>query len=327
MSGALDVIDAGVEYSSRRSGKSFVAVDRVSLSLPAGGAVGLVGESGCGKTTLARAITGIQPLSTGRIELDGVALGRRTRAQHRAIQLVFQDPFSSLNPRMRVGSALKELLSVHGLARGEAAQRRCAELMELVGLPATALDRRPSAFSGGQRQRLAIARALAVNPNVIVADEPVSALDVSIQATILSLFGDIRAELGVGLLLISHDLAVVRQLCEYVNVMYLGRIVESGSRDAVFGDPRHPYTQALLRAAPRVRGETVGRDSGPRVRGELADSETVATGCVFAPRCVRAVDRCRSDAPTLIEIAGQAEGADHRASCHFRDERVHEVVG
>jgi ABC-type glutathione transport system ATPase component len=253
VTGALEVIDATVRFPVR-GGEPIVAVDSVSLSVPAGGAVGLVGESGSGKTTLARAIAGIQALDAGRIELDGVATGRRSREQHRRIQLVFQDPFSSLNPRLKIRGVLTELLAVHGLARGAEADARCAQLMELVGLPVAALDRRPAAFSGGQRQRLAIARALAVSPSVIIADEPVSALDVSIQATILQLFRSIRAELGVGLLLISHDLAVVGQLCEEVAVMYRGRIVERGPRDQVFDDPQDPYTQELLRAVPRVRG-------------------------------------------------------------------------
>jgi oligopeptide/dipeptide ABC transporter ATP-binding protein len=315
MSGSLDVIDATVRFPVR-GGDPLVAVDGVSLSLPAGGALGLVGESGCGKTTLARAIAGIQPLSGGRVELDGAPLARRSRAEHRAIQLVFQDPYSSLNPRLRIRSMLHELLSVHGLARGEAAEQRSGELIERVGLPAAALDRRPAAFSGGQRQRLAIARALAVEPQVIVADEPVSALDVSIQATILALFASIRADSGVSLLLISHDLAVVRQLCREVAVMYLGRIVERGSREQIFDDPRHPYTRALLEAAPRLRGEA--RAAHVAIRGDATDATVPVGGCPFAPRCPQVVDRCRVEAPALAATA--AGGGEHLAACHFRDQ-------
>jgi ABC-type glutathione transport system ATPase component len=237
-----------------RDGDAIVALDDVSLTVPAGGSVGLVGESGSGKSTLARVMAGIQPPDSGTVTLDGTVLGaRRTRAQHRAVQLVFQDPFSSLNPRRTIRSILRELLRVHELSTGRADEdRRCAELMELVGLPKAALDRRPTAFSGGQRQRIAIARALVVQPQVIVADEPVSALDVSIQATILQLFLDLRAELDIGLLLISHNLAVVRHLCEEVAVMYRGEIVEQGDRQAIFSAPQHPYTRTLLDAVPRL---------------------------------------------------------------------------
>lgn len=253
MSGALTVEDVRVSFH-RTGQEPVVAVDGVSLALPAGGALGLVGESGSGKSTVARVITGIQKPDSGMVTLDGVPLPpRRTREQHRAVQLVFQDPYSSLNPRRTVRSMLQELLAVHGLARGAAADRRCAALMEQIGLPEAALDRRPSAFSGGQRQRLAIARALAVEPTVIVADEPVSALDVSIQATILELFARLRAELGVSLLLISHNLAVVRQLCDEVAVMYKGQIVEYGERDQIFAAPQHEYTRTLLDAVPRLR--------------------------------------------------------------------------
>jgi ABC-type glutathione transport system ATPase component len=252
MSGALEVTDVRVTFH-RLGQEPVVAVDGVSLTVPAAGAVGLVGESGCGKTTLARVITGIQRPDSGEVRLDGQPLSlRRDLTQRRAIQLVFQDPYSSLNPRRTIRSVLRELLAAHGIARGEAADRRCAELMELVGLPVSALGRRPAAFSGGQRQRLAIARALAVNPSVIVADEPVSALDVSIQATILELFANLRAELQVGLLLISHNLAVVRQLCDEVAVMSGGRIVEFGDRAQIFGAPQDPYTRTLLDAVPRL---------------------------------------------------------------------------
>jgi ABC-type glutathione transport system ATPase component len=252
MSAALSASDLHVTF--HRAGQApVVAVDGVSLTVPAGGAVGLVGESGSGKSTVARMITGIQTPDSGTVTLDGVLLPpRRTREQHRAVQLVFQDPYSSLNPRRTIRSMLRELLAVHGLARGEAADHRCAELMARVGLPEAALDRRPSAFSGGQRQRIAIARALAVEPTVIVADEPVSALDVSIQATILELFASLRSELGVSLLLISHNLAVVRQLCDQVAVMNRGRIVEYGERDQIFSAPQDAYTRTLLDAVPRL---------------------------------------------------------------------------
>ena len=264
MSAALTVSDIHVTFQ-RRGHEPVVAVDGVSLSVPPSGALGLVGESGSGKSTVARVIAGIQVPTAGEVRLDGELLApRRTKAQHRAIQLVFQDPYSSLNPRRTVRSVLTELLAVHDLARGAAAAKRCTELMELVGLPEAALGRRPTAFSGGQRQRLAIARALAVDPTVIVADEPVSALDVSIQATILELFARLRDELGVSLLLISHNLAVVRQLCDHVAVMYRGQIVELGERDQIFSAPQHEYTRTLLDAVPRL-GSTAATTPG----GEL----------------------------------------------------------
>jgi ABC-type glutathione transport system ATPase component len=252
MSGALTMEDIRVSFH-RTGQEPVVALDGVSLSVPAGGAIGLVGESGSGKTTLARVAAGFQRPDNGDVRLDGRPLeARRSRAERRAIQLVFQDPYSSLNPRLKVRSVLRELLGVHGLARGGQADRRCAELMAQVGLPEAALDRRPAAFSGGQRQRLAIARALAVQPSLFIADEPVSALDVSIQATILELFARLRTELGVGLLLISHNLAVVRQLCDQVAVMDRGEIVEFGEREQIFSNPQHPYTRTLLDAVPRL---------------------------------------------------------------------------
>jgi len=319
--GRLEVVDLRVSFKAK-GGDPIVAVDGVSLSLPAGGTLGLVGESGCGKSTLARTIVGIQTPDSGRIELDGAVLDRRTRTQRRVIQLVFQDPFSSLNPRRTVGSVLTELLSAHAIARGVQATRRCAELMTLVGLPPAALDRKPGAFSGGQRQRIAIARALAVDPQVIVADEPVSALDVSIQATILALFAELRARLGLGLLLISHDLAVVRQLCDHVAVMYLGKIVEFGEREAIYEDPRHPYTRALLDAAPRLRG--AAPPAGAGVRGDAPDAVGRPSGCAFHPRCPRAQDICRVQEPLLI---APTDNDARLTACHFRDESPTDRTG
>jgi len=303
-----------VSVSFATPGGPLPAVDDASLSLGAGETLGLVGESGCGKTTLARSIAGLQRPGSGHIRLDGAELSwHRSRAEHRAVQIVFQDPFSSLNPRLSVRRVLTELLRVHGLARGEASEARCRELMALVGLPAGALDGYPGAFSGGQRQRIAIARALAVEPRVLIADEPTSALDVSVQATILALFEELRSRLGIGVLMISHNLAAVRQLCDRVAVMYLGRIIEVGMRAEIFGDPRHPYTQALLTAAPRLRSSL--EDERPRLRGEPPSATNRPSGCAFHPRCPRAEDICSVERPELEPIAGSAAVA----ACHFRD--------
>jgi oligopeptide transport system ATP-binding protein len=311
----LEIEDLSVTFPTP-SGQ-LTAVDSVSLSLRPGETLGLVGESGCGKTTLARCVAGLQAPDAGTIRLDGSALSsRRTRAEHRAIQIVFQDPFSSLNPRLSIRRVLTQLLAVHGLARGAAAEARCRELMELVGLPSSALDGYPSAFSGGQRQRIAIARALAVEPRILVADEPTSALDVSIQATILELFDELRAQLSISILMISHNLAAVRHLCERVAVMYLGRIVEIAPRDQLFADPRHPYTHALLAAAPRLRA--VPGTARPRLIGEPPSATARPSGCAFHPRCPRAEQLCSVDRPELLAIEGGRPGL---AACHFRNER------
>jgi oligopeptide/dipeptide ABC transporter ATP-binding protein len=296
-----------------------VAVDDVSLAVDAGAAVGLVGESGSGKTTVARVLCGLQTPDSGRVLFDGEALSRRrTVAQRRAVQMVFQDPFGSLNPRRRIGSMLVELLRVHGLSGG-AERARALELLELVGLPAAALDRYPAAFSGGQRQRIAIARALAAEPRILIADEPVSALDVSVQATVLRVFAQLRSELDIGLLLISHNLAVIRVLCETVAVMYLGRLVETGTTAELFDDPRHPYTRALLAAVPRLRpsvgvAEAVAAGEVRTTPSQQA-APPLADGCPYAPVCPLVQQICRERAPALDPVGS----GPRRAACHFRD--------
>jgi oligopeptide/dipeptide ABC transporter ATP-binding protein len=233
------------------------------------------------------------------------------------VQLVFQDPFSSLNPRLPVRSVLEELLVFHGLARGAAVGRRCRELMSLVGLPDDALAGYPSSFSGGQRQRIAIARALAVEPQVIVADEPISALDVSVQAAILALFADLRDRVGIGILLISHNLAAVRHVCDRTAVMYLGRVVEIGGKTQIFADPRHPYTKALLAAAPRLRPGP--ERSAARLKGEPPSMTARPSGCPFHPRCPRAEAVCAERLPELLPAPS---GSDRLVACHFREEQA-----
>jgi oligopeptide/dipeptide ABC transporter ATP-binding protein len=297
-------------------GRRLSVVEDVSLGVAEGETLGIVGESGCGKTTVARCLAGLLRPDSGTVSLRGAPLGaRRTREQRRAVQLVFQDPFSSLNPRLSVRSVLAELVTLHGLARGEEVERRCRELMSLVGLPAEALAGYPSSFSGGQRQRVAIARALAVEPQVIVADEPISALDVSVQAAILSLFADLRDRLGIGIVLISHNLAAVRHVCDRAAVMYLGRVVEVGGREEIFKDPRHPYTKALLAAAPRVRGHSVA--PGARLKGEPPSATARPSGCPFHPRCPRAEAQCAGQRPELLAVSARN---NRLAACHFRGE-------
>ncbi len=239
-------------------GQRLWAVDDVSLRLEKGSVLGIVGESGSGKSTVARSLTGQQAPSSGEIFLDGERLGaQRSRSTNRAIQMVYQDPYASLNPRLSVRQVLRELLRIHRLVPREGEEARCRELMREVGLPSAALDGKPGQFSGGQRQRIAIARALAVEPRVLIADEPVSALDVSVQATILQLFHELRERLSLSVIFISHNLAVVRHLSDRVAVMYLGKIVEEGEREQIFRDPRHPYTRSLLASVPRLHATSV----------------------------------------------------------------------
>lgn len=312
----IEVQDVAVQFGTRD--RPLRAVDGVSLSLFKGESLGLVGESGCGKTTLAGALLGLAPLASGSILYEGRPLhaldGAGWRKFRREVQMIFQDPFGSLNPRLTVGAVLDEVLAVHGLARAGAERRtRIAGLLEAVGLDPRYANRYPHEFSGGQRQRIGIARALAVEPALIIADEPVSALDVSVQAQILNLLQDLRARLGLGYLLIAHDLAVVRAMCERVAVMYRGRVVEQGPAAEILERPSHPYTEALLSAVPDVEKGLQARRAGSArivLRGDVPSAEIAIPGCPFHPRCHRAEPRCSTTAPALRPVSD-----GHCAAC------------
>ncbi len=278
------------------------AVTDVSLALDRGEAVALVGESGSGKTTLGRMLLGLLPPSAGRASFDGVDLATANAAQRRQLsrrmQIVFQDPQSSLDPRRTVGAQIADGLEIHNIVPAADRRRRVSELLAQVGLNSVHAERYPHEFSGGQRQRIGIARALATEPEFLLADEPVSALDLSVQAEVLELLIDLRKRLGLALLFISHDLAVVRSLCERVTVMYLGRVMESGPIAQVFNAPRHPYTVALLSAVPRL--DAAQRRTRILLPGDPPSSADPPSGCVFRTRCPIAIDACAAVVPTLI---------------------------
>ena len=303
----LEVDDLRVHFPIRsrilrRQVGSVRAVDGVSLSLRAGETLGLVGESGCGKTTTGRAIMGLVRASGGKIRFAGEDITNlpreRMREVRRHLQYVFQDPYASLNPVLNVGDIVAEPLRIHGLYDQMGGARRIAKLFEMVGLSPSMMNRLPRAFSGGQKQRIGIARALALEPRMLILDEPVASLDVSIQAQIVNLLQDLQRELGLGYLFIAHDLAVVRHISDRVAVMYLGRIVEEADREALYRTPLHPYTQSLLSAVP-VPDPDARRAGRIVLRGEVASPARPPPGCSFHPRCARATDRCRAERPLL----------------------------
>ena len=296
--------------------RDIVAVDDATFDIAQGRTLGLVGESGCGKTTTGRLILRLIEPTAGHVRLEGIDLmaldAAGLRAMRRRMQIVFQDPFGALNPRMTAGELVLEPMVVHGVGDGVARERRLRRLMDMVGLPVSQAGRFPHEFSGGQRQRICIARALALEPSLLVCDEAVSALDVSVQAQVLNLLADLRADLGLTYLFISHDLGVVRHISDEVAVMYLGRIVEIGPKRAIFDSPAHPYTQALLASVPSV---AKGRRSFFTIEGEVPSAASPPPGCRFHTRCPIAVARCAVEPPALRPMpTGQS------AACHLAGE-------
>ncbi|SMF31087.1 peptide/nickel transport system ATP-binding protein [Tistlia consotensis] len=303
----------------RRAGPapSLRAVSDVSLSLPKGQTLGLVGESGCGKSTLGRIIAGIYPPSSGTVTLDGEAVMEEGRKVTTDVQTVFQDPFASLDPRMKVGDAVAEGPVAHGVVSRAGAREHVSRWFARVGLDPSLAGRYPHQFSGGQRQRIAIARALAMNPKLLICDEPVASLDVSIQAQVLNLFLELRRELDLTCVFISHDLSVVRHVSDRVAVMYLGRIVELGETERLFRRPAHPYTAALLDSVPRIVADGEALVEMKPIEGEIPSPLDPPPGCHFAPRCPRAVAECSVRAPLLRE-----PGPGRSASCHFAEAQL-----
>ncbi|HLH99520.1 MAG TPA: oligopeptide/dipeptide ABC transporter ATP-binding protein [Acidimicrobiales bacterium] len=323
----LEVEDLVVHYQVRGDGavlrkrETVHAVDGVSFSLAAHETLGLVGESGCGKSTTGRAVLALEPTTAGRVRFEGRDLSSLSPAEltplRRRMQMVFQDPIGSLNPRHTVGQLVGEPLRVHHLVPSSQQKARVRELLELVGLPPDSVSRFPHEFSGGQCQRIGIARALAAEPTFLVLDEPVSALDVSIQAQILQLLDELQTRLDLSYLFIAHDLAVVGQMSDRVAVMYLGKIVEIADRDALYARPHHPYTQALFSAVP-IPDPAVAKAGADRVvSGEVPSSLAPPPGCRFHTRCPLAQERCRTEEPLLSTV-----GAGHEVACHFAEEAV-----
>ncbi len=303
----------------RRTVANVQAVDGVSLTIKRGQTLGLVGETGCGKSTLARCIAGLIPVTSGKVYFEGkdiTNLPRRTMQPfRREIQMIFQDPYGSLNPRRRVGAIIGDPFAVHKTATGSERKKAVQELMERVGLNPEHYNRFPAEFSGGQRQRIGVARALALRPKLIICDEPVSALDVSIQAQVLNLLSDLQSEFGLSYLFIAHDLEVVRHVSDAVTVMYLGRVAESGPGNQVYDHSRHPYSTALLSAAPAADPDAAAERQRVLLTGDVPSPIHPPSGCRFHPRCPKAQDLCGTTEPALENKAG--DPSTHLTACHF----------
>jgi oligopeptide/dipeptide ABC transporter ATP-binding protein len=317
----LEVTDLKKHYPVRagilrRAVGTVYAVDGVSFKLGAGETLGLVGESGCGKSTVARSILRLVEPTSGSIRLNGRDITRLRKAElrpnRRSMQIIFQDPFASLNPRMTAGDIVGEPLTVHGLATGNKKRERVAELFEQVGLRPDQMHNYPHQFSGGQRQRICIARALSLGPSLIVCDEPVSALDVSIQAQVINLLIDLQRKHHFSYLFIAHDLAVVAHISHRVAVMYLGRVVEISEKTELFANPRHPYTQALLASVPLADPTT--KRLTPLIEGDVPSPINPPSGCAFHTRCRYAMERCKIETPQLVEVGGV-----HQVACFLNE--------
>ena len=303
------------EIARKKEQKYVRAVEDVTFSIRKGETLGLVGESGCGKSTLSKTLIRLYKPDDGKIMFDqygDLALkeGAVLTKARRDIQMVYQDPYSSLNPKMTIRQMFYEILSVHHICPKEEFEKKTIEILDMVGMPSYALDRYPSAFSGGQRQRIGIARALILNPALLIADEPVSALDMSIQAQIINLLMDLKAKLNLTMLFISHDLRVVQYLSDRVMVMYLGRVVEMGSAEELFQHPAHPYTQILIQAAPVI--DTKHKEREYEIRGETPSPIDIPKGCAFHPRCPFATEKCRTAEPVMTEDAN-----GRMVKCHY----------
>ncbi|HET7734789.1 MAG TPA: ABC transporter ATP-binding protein [Nocardioidaceae bacterium] len=319
-------VDNLVKHFPAGHGRSVHSVDGVSFTIRRGEVLGLVGESGCGKSTLARAILRALPTDSGRISFDGRDItkikGRELKELRRSMQFVFQDPYSAMDPKMRLGTSLEAPLRHHGMKDRAARRARILEMLDRVGIEESILERYPSECSGGQLQRLVIARALLLNPTFLICDEPTSALDASIRAQILNLLVELKEQLDLTLVMISHDLRVVRYLCDRIAVMYLGQIVEVATRDELFSKPRHPYTRVLLAASLAEDDDVVDNALMTRLRGEPPSPIDPPRGCRFNPRCPVAQDICRTVAPPVAQVSDE-----HRVSCHFHDQNPAALMG
>ena len=323
MSALLKVQNLSVSFTQETSfwpglfGRSkdtprLTVLNDISLTMQRGDSLGIVGESGCGKSTLARSIVGLTPITGGHILVQDVDVThQRDRALSRQIQMIFQDPSSSLNPALSIGQMLTELLLFHRLVAAGQARARCEELMDMVHLPRTILDRRPQRLSGGQRQRIGIARALALEPDILIADESVAALDVSVQATVLNLLKELKQKLNLTLLFISHDLGVIRHIADRVAVIYLGQIVEEGQTERVFTNPAHPYTKALIAAAPNIK--IIKQPGQSRLPGETPALSQLPKGCYFNTRCPNVQDICKQTQPP------EKNQNNHKTKCHITE--------